>query len=68
MEVVTHYKKLHGEQEGRVKVDYRDKGITGTLYADSYEQLYRATRFLTLRSLDKSTFLDMLADTHGEEG
>ena len=64
--VITRYKKL---VTGRVSVDYVDDagdGITGTLYADNYPELYRAARFLTLRHLDKTALSVLIADTHGE--
>ena len=62
--IITRYRKLN---TGRVSVDYLDGGISGTLYADNYGELYRATRFLTLRHLDKTGISLILADKHGEE-
>lgn len=64
--IITRYKKL---VTGRVSVDYLDdqgSGITGTLYADNYTELYRATRFLKVRHLDKTALSATIADTHGE--
>jgi len=66
-EITTHYRKLHGELEGKVSVYYEDKGVHGTLYAQNYGELYRATRFLALRRLDKDAFFATLADKHGKE-
>jgi hypothetical protein len=62
--ILTHYKKL--EAWNIVSVEYRDDEIHGTLYANDYGELYRATRFLTLRHLDKASFSKILADTHGD--
>jgi len=64
-DITTHYRKLHGELEGKVSVYYEDSGVHGTLYARNYGELYRATRFLTLRRLDKDAFFATLADKHG---
>ena len=66
--VTTHYRKLYGELKGKVSVFYDDGKIHGTLYAQNYPELYRATRFLSLRGLDRKTISAILADTHGEEG
>jgi hypothetical protein len=65
--ITTHYRQLHGELEGKVSVFYEDEEIHGTLYATDFGKLYRATRFLTLRHLDKHGFSSILADTHGED-
>ena len=61
--LTTYYRKL---ANGKVSVDYMDGGITGTLLADNYGELYRATRFLSLRHLDKAAFTLILVDNHGE--
>ena len=66
MTITTHYRKLHGELKGKVSVFYSDDQIHGTLYGRDYGELYRATRFLTLRHLDKTAFSLILADKHGE--
>ena len=65
--VKTSYKKLHGELEGRVSVNYEDDGISGTLYADNEEELYRAVRFLKIRYLDCDTLIKLIVETnHGK--
>ncbi len=64
--IETHYRKLHGELEGKFSVFYKDEGIRGTLYADNYGELYQATRFLSVRHLDKAAISLILADAHGE--
>jgi hypothetical protein len=65
--IITHYKKLHGELEGKFSVHYTDEGIHGTLYATSLFELYRATRFLSVRTLDRVALFRILEDKHGEE-
>jgi len=65
--ITTHYRKLHGELKGKVSVHYADAGVHGTLYALNYGELYRATRFLALRNLDRDSFYATLNDRHGKD-
>ena len=65
MLVITHYKKLHGAREGRVCVFYDDGLVHGTLYGDNFTELYKAARFLTMRSLDRKEITAILEDKHG---
>jgi len=67
MTITTRYRKLRGELEGKVSVYYDDGRIHGTLYGTDYRELYRATRFLALRNLDKEEFYATLNDKHGKE-
>jgi len=65
MKITTTYKKLHGELEGKFKVDYWDDGIHGTLYAENFDELHRAVTFLKLRRLDRDQITTIIEDTHG---
>ena len=59
----TTYKK---DGAGRVKVDYDDGFVSGTLSANEYPELYRAVRFLGLSGLNESEFNAVLRDKHGK--
>ncbi len=64
--VKTDYRKHYGELEGRVSVNYEDDNISGTLYADTPEELYRAVRFLRIRNLDCDKLIELILDKHGD--